>query len=264
MAGPLSTQDLKLIETGLHNHGFAVIPAVVSKARLTEFNTKLIEAYDRSARFKGGGSISGHINCFPGEEARFAYEEIEASGIADLVRSHRPSVSNDVRTTLNFNLPGSVAQHYHMDGIYTEEFVICNVAVVDTDVLNGAIDVLPTTHLEFYPFWRYAVTRRYRLTTRVPMKQGDVLVRRSTLWHRGMPNLTSVPRPMLSFTFGEQSAPHSDPFTGSSGIRFYPNWYTNSGRLGVLRERVEVAMPMTRSLLRLAKSFTSRDGLRSH
>ena len=59
---------------------------------------------------------------------------------------------------MNFNLPGSVAQHYHMDGLYPEEFLICNIAVVDTDLVNGAIDVLPGTNREFYKFWRYALS----------------------------------------------------------------------------------------------------------
>ena len=74
---------------------------------------------------------------------------------------------------MNFNLPGSVAQHYHTDGLYTEEFLICNIAVVDTDLVNGALDVLPGTHQRFYKFWRYALERKYRLTTRLPMQRGD-------------------------------------------------------------------------------------------
>ena len=43
-----------------------------------------------------------------------------------------------------------------MDGLYLKDFLICNVAVVDTDLANGAIDVLPGTNREFYKFWRYA------------------------------------------------------------------------------------------------------------
>ena len=84
----------------------------------------------------------------------------------------RPDIADSVRATLNFNLPGSVAQHYHMDGLYTKDFLICNIAVVDTDLVNGAIDVLPGTNREFYKFWRYAVERKYRLTTRVPARPG--------------------------------------------------------------------------------------------
>ena len=157
------------------------------------------EEYERVKRshelFKGGGTLSGHLNCFPGEGSRFVYDEMAEHGIVDLVRAIDPAKVDDVRPTLNYNLPGSVAQFYHMDGIYTQPFLICNIAVVDTDIENGAIDVLPGTNRRFYRFCRYAVERKYRLTTRVRLEQGDVLLRMSTLWHRGMPNRTAAPRP---------------------------------------------------------------------
>ena len=65
--------------------------------------------------FKGGGLVSGHLNCFPGEGSRFVYDELAERGVVDLVRSYRPDIADSVRATLNFNLPGSVAQHYHID-----------------------------------------------------------------------------------------------------------------------------------------------------
>jgi ectoine hydroxylase-related dioxygenase (phytanoyl-CoA dioxygenase family) len=261
----LSAEDVLDLRRELDENGYVVVGDVVSKSRLDAFNAKLIEAYDQMGKFEGGGTISGHLNCSPGEESRFIYEEIEAGGIGELVRSVRGDLSNHVRPTLNFNLPGSSAQHYHMDGAFLTEFLICNVAVVDTDLGNGAIDVLPSTHREFYPFWRYALERKYRLTTRVPMSQGDVLLRKSTLWHRGMPNRSRAPRPMMSLTFGEESAPAGDPFAANDGkIVFYPNWYNSSSRLGVLRERVEVRAPITRSIVRFAKSLHGKRGYASY
>ena len=257
----LMTEHVLGLRRHLDQDGYVVVRDVVSKDRLDAFNAKLTQAYATSGKFKGGGTISGHLNCFPGEDARFIYEEIEAAGIGDFVRSIREDQPNHVRPTLNFNLPGSRAQHYHMDGAFLTEFLICNVAVVDTNLVNGAIDLLPSTQLEFYPFWRYALERKYRLTTRVPMSQGDVLLRKSTLWHRGMPNKTDSPRPMMSLTFGEESAPTADPFAAHDGrIVFYPNWYNSSGRLGILRERVEVRAPFTRSTVRFAKSLVGKRG----
>src|ERR1700730_9335035 len=239
----LSAEILRDLRRNLDEMGDFVISDVVTKDRLAKFNATIIAEYEGAAKFSGGGSISGHLNCFPGEDARFIYDEIEDCGIADAIRAMRPGLSNDVRPTLNFNLPGSAPQHYHMDGVFVEEYMICNIAVVDTDLGNGAIDLLPSTNREFYPFWRYALKRRYRLTTRIPMKQGDVLLRKSTLWHRGMPNTSDAPRPMMSLTLGEKSAPTGDPFQMNNGrMVFYPNWYSTS-RLGILRERIEVAAP---------------------
>ena len=256
----LSADELKELRQNLDGKGYFVIPGVIAKDQLTEFNSKLVEAYEREGRFEGGGSISGHLNCFPGEDARFIYDEIEERGIAEAIRALRAGLENDVRPTLNFNLPGSRAQHYHMDGVYLEEYMICNIAVVDTDLVNGAIDLLPSTNRDFYPFWRYAVRRKYRLTTRIQMKQGDVLLRKSTLWHRGMPNHSPAPRPMMSLTFGEKNTPAGDPFEANGGkIAFYPNWYSTT-RMGILRERIEVAAPITRSAFRFVRSLSGERG----
>ena len=72
------------------------------------------DEFDRAAAagelFEGGGlAVSGHLNCFPGEQSRFVCDEIADHGIVDLVRAVRPDIVDSVRATLNFNLPGSVA-----------------------------------------------------------------------------------------------------------------------------------------------------------
>ena len=260
----LSPDDIAELRRGLDEDGYAVLRGVVPADRVAEFNEMILSEYARAEKFKGGGSFSGHLNCFPGEGSRFFYDEIVDAGLVDAIHALRPLKPNAVRATLNFNLPGSVPQHYHIDGLYTDEFLICNVAVVDTDLVNGAIDLLPTTHRKFYKFWQYAVQRKYRLSTRIPMQRGDLLVRKSTLWHRGMPNTTSTPRPMMSLTFGEKSAPEGDPFVVHDGkMFFYPNWF-NTSRLGRLRERVFVAAPLTYSAYRFVTSLRGNKGYSSY
>jgi ectoine hydroxylase-related dioxygenase (phytanoyl-CoA dioxygenase family) len=256
-----STLDVDRLSEEISERGYTVIPGVVSRGPLDHLVDQLADAYARADKFNGGGSITGHLNCFPGRDAEFAYDELVESGIIDAILRMRAGRNNAVRGTLNYNLPGSVPQHYHMDGLYVEDFLICNVAVVDTTTRNGAIDLLPGTNRTFLPFWKYSLERAYRLSTRIEMQQGDVLLRKSNLWHRGMPNKTSVPRPMLSVTFGEVSAPESDPFGGE--IRFYPNWYSTS-RLGIVRERAFVAAPKSYSAYRFVKSLTGNRGYSSY
>jgi hypothetical protein len=251
----------------LDDDGFIVFRDVVSKDALTTLGEQLDGEFERAMTdgelFEGGGRLSGHLNCFPGQRARFVYDEIRAAGIVDLIRAYRPEIADLPRPTLNYNLPGSVAQHYHMDDAFLRPFLICNVAVVDTDLANGAIDVLPGTNRRFYKFWRYALGRKYRLTTRVPLRQGDAIVRTSTLWHRGMPNMTARPRPMMAITFGEVTEVPDDPFATNGGnTEFYPNWFKTS-TLGRLRERVTVAAPITYSTYRFATSLVGDKGYAS-
>jgi len=258
-----SKNDLETFGTTFAEQGYLVLRDVVPKAELRELKQRIFDEFETTKRsgqlFAGGGQISGHLNCFPGETSRFAYDALVDRGVVDVIQSLYPK-QMPMRVSCNLNLPGSGAQHYHMDGVFVEDFMIANVAVVDTDLVNGAIDVLPGTHRRFYEFWRYALERRYRLTTRLPLKQGDVLVRTSRLWHRGMPNRSPTPRPMLAFTFGEKVAPTSDPFLFNEGkIRFDWNWFTPT-RLGRLRERTFVTVPLSYSAYRFARSLVGKKG----
>jgi ectoine hydroxylase-related dioxygenase (phytanoyl-CoA dioxygenase family) len=158
----------------------------------------------------------------------------------------------------NFNLPRSHTQHYHIDRPFTRSFMIANVAVVDTVIENGAIDLIPGTHQRFYKYTRFVLERRHRDSVRVPLTQGDVLIRSSNVWHRGMTNRTSVPRPMLAMTWEDGGSSHPDPFSADGGkIRFLPNWFKPTP-VGRLRERLFVKVPITYSAFRFARSLVDK------
>jgi glycosyltransferase involved in cell wall biosynthesis len=263
----VDAKDTEECKKRLDEDGYALFNNVVSQQSLAELGEALnaeFEAARRSgALFQGGGTVAGHLNCFPGAMSRFVYDDLIDAGVVKVVAEVRPDIVDEVRATLNFNLPGSIAQHYHSDGLYVEEFLICNVAVVDTTLANGAIDLLPGTHRQFVKYWRHALHRHARLSKRIPMKRGDALLRKSTVWHRGMPNRSSEPRPMMAITFGELAAPEANPFGLNDGKPFFfPNWY-NTGRLGRLRERTFVAAPITYSAYRFARSLYGSKGYSS-
>jgi hypothetical protein len=95
------------------------------------------------------------------------------------------------------------------------------------------------------------------------MKRGDVLVRTSNLWHRGMPNLTGAPRLMLAFTWEDGGSLQDDPWQQEGGaIAFRPNWFRPSF-LGRLRERTFKAAPITYSAYRFVRSLISNKGYES-
>ncbi len=261
--GAFSKSDLETFSETYADQGYLILRDIVAREKLSVLKAQIFAAFEEAKRsgqlFAGGGNISGHLNCFPGAESRFALEALEERGVVDLIKElYRKPMA--LRVSSNLNLPKSVAQHYHMDGVFAEDFMIVNVAVVDTDLVNGAIDVLPGTHKRFYEFWRYAIQQKYKLSTRLPLRAGDVLVRTSRLWHRGMPNNSTAPRPMLAFTFGEKVAPKSDPFGIKEGkIAFEPNWF-RPDFLGRLRERTFVTAPITYSAYRFARSLVGAKG----
>ncbi|MGO9838172.1 MAG: phytanoyl-CoA dioxygenase family protein [Polyangiaceae bacterium] len=262
----MSQETSEQLRQSFAKDGYVVIRNVVPKERLCHLGAAIVDEFEsmkRSGRlFAGGGAISGHLNCFPGEVSRFAYDALEERGVVELIKMLFPRPFGAPNVGCNLNLPGSVVQHYHVDSSFTAGFMIANIAVVDTDLANGAIELIPATHKKFYKFWRFAIERPYRFSARISMNRGDVLVRTSNLWHRGMPNHTKVPRPMLAFTFVEQGedAKRPDPFTLNEGrIKFYENWYRPT-LMGRLRERTFVAAPFTYSAYRFARSLVGNKG----
>ena len=250
-------------EQRIREDGYYLVRDAVSKDQLADLDHRLRDAYDREVRegnlFEGGGRISGHLNCFPGEGSRFVIDDLRSSGVLDVLKTVAPDAVDRLRVNCNINLPGSVAQHYHIDGFYEDEFYLCTIAVIDTDLVNGALDVVPGTNQKSYKYWQYVLQRASRRATRMPMRQGDALLRKSTVWHRGMPNRSSELRPQLTFTFGERIAPTSDPFLEHEGrITFWPNWYSTS-RWGRVREQLRAKAPIIASAQRFLASVVGRE-----
>jgi hypothetical protein len=259
--------DLAAIKRSFTEDGYFVIPSCVSKAELESVEKRMFDAFDDwkrgSERFQGGGLMSGHLNCYPGEVARGVMNELQGNGTLDLLQQLFPYDTKQSRWGCNFNLPGSVEQHYHIDGLFLESYLVVNVAVVDTDLVNGAIDVIPKTHKRFYKYWEFAAGRVSRGSRRLPMSRGDVLVRLSTLWHRGMPNKSNRARPMLALTLGEKEVNNVDPFAYREGkVEFQANWF-KTDLLGQIRERTTVMAPITYSAYRFARSLIGNKGYAS-
>jgi len=116
--------------------------------------------------------------------------------------------------------------------------------------------VLCRTHGRNYNYWQLAWERPER--RRVCLKRGGALLRISTLWHRGMPNPSAAPRPMLAFTWEHGGSQAADPYAAHDGqIVFLPNRYASDWR-GRLRERAFVAAPRASMALRVMSSLFER------
>ena len=240
-----------------HADGYLKFEGVVPRGPLDQLSQRIRDELTRvklrGRLFTGGGTVSGHLNCFPGARSRFVYESLAASGIIGIVQALSATPLRAPNIGCNLNLPGSVAQNEHVDGYASLPFLIVNVAAVDTVIENGAMEILARTHDVPRKYWQILRERPERL--RLGMKQGDVLVRTSTLWHRGMPNETHVARPMLAFTWEDGGSALADPYAVHGGeITFLPNRYRTdwSSRL---RERAFVTMPAAGVAYRAVRSL---------
>ena len=194
----LTATEIDDLKQTFARDGYFIIRSVVSPERLAELHKSLEQEFEAASKsgalFSGGGLRSGHLNCFPGAGARFVYDTLQERGIIDLIKEIDPRVVRMPNVGCNFNLPGSHTQHYHLDRPFTRDFMIANIAVVDTNIENGAMEAIPGTHKRFYKYSQFVLERVARKSVRIPLKRGDVLVRSSNVWHRGTGNHTSVPQ----------------------------------------------------------------------
>jgi hypothetical protein len=237
--------------------GYICFEGAVGRARLATLRDELLRTYEgmktSGQLFAGGGTAHGHLNCFPGEGSQFVLDELEAKGIIDVARALSRGPIGQPNIGCNLNLPGSHPQNDHIDGYVATVFMIVNVAVVDTDLTNGAMEVMPGTHRREYKYWQLLAARPKR--QRMIMKAGDALVRPSTLWHRGMPNPSNTPRPMLAFTWEDGGSKMIDPYEAHEGrISFLPNRYTTDWK-GRITERAYIAAPGVATAVRAIRSL---------
>jgi hypothetical protein len=250
------SQQMQDLSSIFAREGYVTLSNVVSKSRLAALADELRGEYARARAngelFSGGGTISGHLNCFPGAQSRFVYEELEQYGVFDLVRNLLPTATRMPNVGCNLNLPNSSPQNPHADGYAASPFLIVNVMPIDTDLKNGAMEVAPGTHLREYKYWQYALSGKPAIRT--CMSAGDVIVRSSMLWHRGMPNKSNAIRPMLAFTWENGGSDLADPYTAHGGkITFLANRYAQnlSGRL---REHAFASLPALGKIYLFARS----------
>src|SRR5580698_5535887 len=91
---PLQKDDREALQETFAENGYFIVRNAVSKAKLSEFHRSIVAAFEQAKSsgqlFSGGGQLSGHLNCFPGEESRFAYDALQERGIIDLVKTLFP------------------------------------------------------------------------------------------------------------------------------------------------------------------------------
>lgn len=132
------------------DEGYLKSGGVISRAKLAQLSQRLGDEFEQQRRegrlFSGGGTVSGHLNCFPGAESRFVDNLLQRAGIIEIAQGLSTTALCAPNIGCNLNLPGSAPQNEHVDGDASQPFLVLNVAAVDTNLDNGAMEILRRTH----------------------------------------------------------------------------------------------------------------------
>lgn len=206
-----------------------------------------------------GGKKYGHLNATIGHHAKTILKEIEKKGLLELIAKEYDLTLEEYFLTCacNINLPGSKKQHIHRDTNFDDSKVIINIPLITVNEKNGSIEVYPGTNkypLSFLDFlWNKSKFPPERINTNL----GDIFVRDSNLFHRGMENSGSEPRPMVALTLSKKNIASSDEISAAFGggqIKFMNNWFENDNK-GKLFEHIYMHFPVIRSIKRIVASI---------
>jgi hypothetical protein len=235
--------------------GFCVIRGMLPADAALRYGEAIMAEYARLEEagwtFTGGGHIEGHLNVIPGEPARELVEAAQRAGLGDVISQVAGEPMDLVRMAGNLALPKSHAQNYHPDTSQAEQTWVVNIALVPISPANGAMALIAGTQAlgENYAKFRWA--RLEGTAVQPSMEPGDLLLRLSTVWHRGTHNPSNKARPMGMLGY-RPAALGLPPLTIKPGspITISSNRYY--GKHARLREIVAIRLRPAYELMRIA------------
>jgi ectoine hydroxylase-related dioxygenase (phytanoyl-CoA dioxygenase family) len=231
--GTLSGAHREQVLAAMQRDGVLVLDQIVDhspldflKARMDRDSVELLAFCDSIG---GNPRDRGHLQQGPPPMAPYVFPDYVAN----------PLICDALHTILgdgaycefyngNTNCPGSTHQQLHLDAMHapsTDEVaaltsaVVVNVVPQDVDERNGAVELWPGTHRIVVPTPvpddEIATRRAMSAPVRGVIRKGDVLLRDSRLWHRGVPNPSREYRHMIAMVVVNAAKPRGRPIAFS-------------------------------------------------
>lgn len=223
---------------------------------------------------KVGGLKSGNLNALIGRKyAKVLHKACIDQGIFEKVENFFDISLEDYFLTVgcNVNLPGSVRQHIHSDSDFDKRIIIINIPTISVNEENGSTEIFPQSNLQPLSYLGFLLNYSGD-SVRINTSLGDVFVRDSRVWHRGMENYSNSIRPMIAFTLQEKNendlpevfygawSPYSTETSNfPKEIEFLHNWF-NESLFSSMLESLVIKFPIIRSIKRVIFSLLKPKG----
>ena len=229
-----------MIQDALERHGFVVVAGLVTPETCKFLAESVIEDVARIRERREPtrhelGTAPGHLQLGLRRYGDYVSAEVVAN----------PLLESAVAAVLgqgawlgfyngNVNCPGSGHQPWHFDRPYTWKTpdeaaadgvawppptttLSCSLALSNITVEIGATEVLPGTHHETAvtkwpagerPQNHPHLLEKWGPAVAMEIPMGGICLRDPRMWHRGVPNLSELVRPMMALTYHSGRAKH--------------------------------------------------------
>jgi len=215
----LTAEHLAAAVRALRQDGYVILEDVIAHEHLDVLRAKMDEDLKTllTAKRLPHNFVRNHLQQDPPPLAPYVFRDVVANPW--VVQVSRAVLGEGFFNSFysgNTNLPGSTEQPVHADigqlwrGLsvgHPAAHLVVNVVLEDVTEQNGSIELWPGTHLDTTIAWgddikvppeALEARRRVCPPVRGNLRKGAVLLRDMRLWHRGMPNYSDRPRPMIA------------------------------------------------------------------
>ncbi len=219
-SGKMTAEKLQEARSALHQDGFVVLNDVVDLTHLATLREKMQEDLatilareDAPFNFN-----AGNVQQDPPPFPPYLFRDVLLNDL--VIQVTKAMLGSGLKNNFysgNTALPGERMQPVHPDvpqlwpdlETATPSFgFVVNIPVVDMTPENGSTELWPGTHHDTtlsdvrgdikVPEEALERQRSARPPVQPSLRCGGVLIRDIRLWHRGMPNRTPTPRPMIA------------------------------------------------------------------
>ena len=219
-AGSLTPDHLAEATRALKEDGFVVLADIVDLEHVAKVRDRMWSDVELllkrpNAPFNWN---TGNVQQDPPPFAEYLFRDIVAN---DIVIQVTKSILGNGQTSAfysgNTAMPSEHSQPVHADSgqlwpnldVATPPYaLVVNLPLVDVSAVNASTEIWPGTHLDTTVVMqdgdiKVSAERLAERAAVVPpiqpvVRAGSVVIRDMRLWHRGMPNHTDVPRPMMA------------------------------------------------------------------
>lgn len=235
-AGALTSEHLAEAVEAVRRDGYVVLERVVDEAHLDVLHERILADISLlQARPDAPYNWhAGNVQQDPPPVEPYLFRDVLVNEFAIQVTSAilGPGMTN-VMYGGNTALPSEKRQPVHadvghlwpvevMEVAHPPAELVVNVLTVDVSAENGGTEIWPGTHLEVavgagddieIPLDVLSARRAVAPPFQATFPRGSVMIRDIRLWHAGMPNHTSEPRPMLAMIHRAGFLSHDNPLS---------------------------------------------------
>ena len=216
----LSSESLTKAIDAIPEDGYVVLHEVIEKGKIETLRDRMLADVEKILaldavpfQFK-----KGHIQQDPPPFKPFLHHDVLVNPfVIDVTHALLGDGVKNAFYSGNCCLPGSQSQPLHFDmghlwpdwpNYHPAHAIVVNVPVVDMNRENGSTELWPQSHLNTekskvtsdikIPDEIVETQRKQSRPLQPEMPAGSILLRDVRLWHRGMPNKTKKPRPIIA------------------------------------------------------------------